>query len=45
MNENRKSFRFALKVVASIGIGLFAAALWWQYSEKLVNILLPLIGM
>ena len=41
----RITFRFVMKLAVSVGIGLFAAGMWWQYSEKLANLLLPLIGM
>jgi hypothetical protein len=43
--KQKITFRFVLKIALSVGLGLFAAGMWWQYSDKLANLLLPLIGM
>lgn len=36
-----KPVRFVLRLVASIGVGLALAAIWWQYSDKLLQQFLP----
>lgn len=46
MAEKQKQFRpfrFMLRLVAAAGIGLGAAAIWWEYSDVLISRFEPVL--
>ena len=41
----RRGFGIYLKAVAALGIGFGMAAVWWEYSDKVIDRLLMVIGL
>ncbi|MGI9568626.1 MAG: hypothetical protein ACR2PH_02560 [Desulfobulbia bacterium] len=45
--KTRKSnpVRLSMRGIFAVGIGLGAAAIWWEYSDQILARILPLLGI
>jgi len=41
----RNWFRLTIRMIVALGIGTLLAAVWWEYSDRVVNRLLGLFGV
>ena len=39
--KNMRPVRVAFRMTAAIGVGLALAAIWWEYSDKILQQFLP----
>jgi len=41
----RKQYGFIFRIVSAVGIGLGMAAIWWEYSDQLIQRVMMFLGL
>lgn len=45
MAKEKKPYRWVLRIIAALGIGLGASAIWWEYSDQVIDQFGGVIGI